>query len=295
MKGDAAEAAGAAGDLDLAVRLNPADASIVQKATNLDTILSPGVGTYGPQFNLTDASGVNNPDKARCDTECRRAVSYGIDAPGIVANIFGGLGVVNRGVNPGMPAADDQEFFDYSTDKCKEHLAKSTWDKSKPLRIIFDNSFAGVLQWTPVMQQNLQACGFNVDLKGMESSAAIAAYNDPLGYEILIMQGGDQGVGPFHQQPYYNCKQENPAVWKWSYPRDCRIDDLFAQARLEPDPAKQQTIFKQISSITNKLIDKTSLWTTQALSFKSKCLVGPTVPKNTRFFINTVKDWYFTC
>jgi len=295
LKGDAAEAAGAAGDLDLAVRLNPADASIVQKASNLDTILSPGVGTYGPQFNLTDASGTYNPDTARCDTECRRAVSYGIDAPGIVKSIFGGLGVVNRGVNPGMPAADDQEFFDYSVDNCKAHLAKSTWDKTKPLRIIFDNSFAGVLQWTPVAQQNLQACGFNVDLKGMESSAAIAAYNDPKGYEILIMQGGDQGVGPFHQQSYYNCKQTTPAVWLYSYLRDCNVDKLFTQARLEADPAKQLTIFKQISSITNKAVDKTSLWTTQALSFKSKCLHGPVVPSNTRFFIANAKDWYFTC
>src|SRR5262249_12692649 len=147
----------------------PADAAVVQKASNLDAILSPGVGTYGPQFNLTDASGTYNPDKARCDTECRKAVSYGIDAPGIVQNIFGGLAQVNRGVNHGMPAADDQEFFDFSTDKCKEHLANSTWDKSKPLRIIFDNSFAGVTQWAPVAQQNLEACGFNVDLKGMES------------------------------------------------------------------------------------------------------------------------------
>ena len=44
---------------------------------------------------------------------------------------------------------------------------------------------------------------------------------------------------------------------------------------------EQQAIFKQISAITNAAVDKTSLWTTQALSFKSKCLQGPIVPKNT--------------
>ena len=285
LKGDAAIAAGEAGELDLSIRLNPADAGRVQKAANLDAILASGVGTYGPQFNLL----------SKCDLSCRKAVSYGIDAPGIIASIFGGLGKTNEGVNPGMPASDDFEFFKFDPDKAKAELQKSSWDKSKTLRIVFDNTFAGVTLWTPVMQQNLEAIGFKVELLGLETTAAIEYYNKITDYEILIMQGGDQGVGPFKQQSYYNCKIDSPQVWK-TYARDCKIDEFFQQAKLEPDATKQLALLKQVSGITNKIVDKTSLWTTKTLNFKSKCLTGPIVSANTREFITSkVWLWSFTC
>ena len=89
-------------------------------------------------------------------------------------SIFGGAGRVNQGVNPGMPAADDQSFYDYDPAKAKADCSKSsTWDKTKPLRIVFDNIVRRRRQlWTPVMQQNLEAIGFKVELHGLETTAA---------------------------------------------------------------------------------------------------------------------------
>src|SRR5206468_9009429 len=104
-------------------------------------------------------------------------------------------GMLNKGVNPGMPAADGQELFDYNPDKAKAELAQSAWDKTKPLRIIFDNTFAGVTLWTPVMQQNLEAIGFKVDLRGLETTAAIAEEDEIADFDIGYMQAGGQGGG----------------------------------------------------------------------------------------------------
>src|SRR4029079_9502080 len=135
----------------------------------------------------------------------------------------------------------------FNVDTAKAHLAKSSWDLSKPLRIIFDNTFAGVTTWTPVMQQNLEAIGFKVDLRGFETTAAIAEYDKIDDYDVTVMQGGDQGVGPFKQAAYYNCHPQklNP-VWK-TYLIDCpNIDDKFAAAKLEPDDAKRLDLYKQI-------------------------------------------------
>jgi hypothetical protein len=143
MAGDAAEAAGAGGTSTCRSASTPPTLRVVQKSSNLDTILSPGVGTYGPQFNLTDAVASTTPTRPAATSSAARP-SASASMRRASSNIFGGLGVVNRGVNPGMPAAPDQVFFDYSADQCKAHLAKSSWDKTKPLRIIFDNSFAGV-------------------------------------------------------------------------------------------------------------------------------------------------------
>src|SRR5262249_17554852 len=157
---------GEAGELDISVRLNPADKERLDKVSTIDVLSTPGVSTFGPQFNLL----------GKCDLHCRRAVSFGIDAPGIIANIYKGNGKLNFGLNPGMPANDGFEKFEYNPDKAKAELAQSSWDKSQPLRIIFDNTFAGVTLWTPVMQQNLEAIGFKVDLRGLETTAAIAEY-----------------------------------------------------------------------------------------------------------------------
>jgi peptide/nickel transport system substrate-binding protein len=283
---DFAIAAGEAGDLDLSVRINPAEKGRLEKSPLLDVLSSTGVGTYGPHFNLKSSA---------CDVACRRAVGYAIDAQGIVDKIYGGAGHINKGVNPGMPAADDQEFFVYDPAKAKQILSTSKWDISKPLRIIFDNSFAGVTLWAPVMQQNLEAVGFKVELTGYESTAAIENYNKLDTYDFYLMQGGSQGAGPFFQLPEYNCKLTTPAVYS-GFLLDCNIDALFVKAGLEPDPAKQNEIFKQISGIINKQVDKISLFTTNALSFKSKKLVGPFIPKQTREYITTteVQTWYFT-
>ena len=284
---DAAIAAGEAGDLELSVRLNPAEKERLEKVAALDTLSTPGVSTYGPLFNLL---------KSKCDLHCRRAVSFAIDAPGIIKNIYKDGGIVNRGVNPGMPAADDQEYFGYDPDKAKAELAQSAWDKSQPLRIIFDTSFAGVKLWTPVMQQNLEAVGFKVELRGLETTAAIAEYDKIDAYDITVMQGGSNGVGWFVYAQSHNCHPEklNPA-WT-TYIIDCaNIDDVFAKAKVEPDDAKRLELTKSVSKFLNTVVDRTSLWTLNALSFKAKCLSGPVVPKNTREFIVGVQNWFFTC
>ena len=111
----------------------------------LDVLSTTGVGTYGPYMNMLTLT----------DVKTRQAIAMAVDAQGIVDSVYGGAGKINRGVLPGMPPADDQPFIDYDPAKAKELLDASTWDKSKPLRIVFDKSFAGVEQWTPIMQQNL--------------------------------------------------------------------------------------------------------------------------------------------
>ena len=111
------------------------------------------------------------------DVKTREAIARGVDAQGIIDSIYNGAGHINKGVLPGMPAADDQVLFDYDPAKAKELLDASSWDKSKPLRIVFDKSFAGVEQWAPIMQQNLEAIGFKVELMGLDTTAAIETYD----------------------------------------------------------------------------------------------------------------------
>ncbi len=281
--GDQAIAQLELGDLDLSVRLNPAEKGRLDNVPTLDVLSTAGVGTYGPYMNLLSLT----------DVKTRKAIAIGVNAQGIIDAVYGGAGRINRGVVPGMPAADDQEFFEYDPVKAKQLLDESTWDKSKPLRIVFDKSFAGVEQWTPIMQQDLEAIGFKVELIGLDTTAAIDFYEKIDQYDVTIAQGGDQGVGPFRSQIYYSCKQEDPPHFK-TYSRNCAIDEGFVAARMEVDPAKRTEIFKGISKLINDEVEKVSWWTTNALSAKSKRLQGVTVPPNTREFIVGVWNWTLT-
>ena len=170
-----------------------------------------GVGTYGPYMNLLSLT----------DVKTREAIARGVDAQGIIDSIYGGAGHINRGVLPGMPAADDQVLFDYDPVKAKELLDASSWDKSKPLRIVFDKSFAGVEQWTPIMQQNLEAIGFKVELMGLDTTAAIEAYDKIDTYDVTIAQGGAQGVGPFAVADLLQLQADRAGP----------LQDLFAELR----------------------------------------------------------------
>jgi len=281
--GDQAIAQLESGDLDLSVRLNPAEKSRLEQVPTLDVLSTSGVGTYGPYMNLLTLT----------DVKTRKAIAMGVDAQGIIDSIYGGAGHINRGVLPGMPAADDQEYFDYNPEKAKQLLDESSWDKSKPLRIVFDKSFAGVEQWTPIMQQNLEAIGFKVELIGLETTAAIEMYDKIDQFDVTIAQGGAQGVGPFESQIYFSCKQTEPAHFQ-TYSRNCAIDEGFVAARKELDPAKRTEIFKGISKLINDEVEKVSWWTTNALSAKVKGLEGVSIPPNTREFIVGVQNWTLT-
>jgi peptide/nickel transport system substrate-binding protein len=281
--GDQAIAQLEAGDLDLSVRLNPAEKGRLETVPTLDVLSSTGVGTYGPYMNLLTLT----------DVKTRKAIATAVNAQGIIDAVYGGAGRINRGVLPGMPPADDQEYFDYDPVKAKQLLDESTWDKSKPLRIVFDKSFAGVEQWTPIMQQDLEAIGFKVELMGLETTAAIEMYDKIDQFDVTIAQGGDQGVGPFRSQIYFSCKQEEPAHFK-TYSRNCAIDEGFVAARKEIDATKRTEIFKGISKLINEEVEKVSWWTTNALSAKSKRLQGVTIPPDTREFIVGVQNWTLT-
>ena len=98
------------GDLDLSVRLNPAEQGRLEKVANLDVLSTSGVGTYGPYMNLLSLT----------DVKTRQAIAMGVDAQGIIDSVYGGAGHINRGVLPGMPPADDQVYFDYDPAKARQ-------------------------------------------------------------------------------------------------------------------------------------------------------------------------------
>ena len=204
---------------------------------------------------------------------------------------------MNRGVLPGMPAADDQEFIDYDQAKATQLFndcnAADNWTKDQPLRIVFDKSFAGVEQWVPIFAQDLEAVGFKTELNGLESTAAIELYNKIDQWESHHRPGRRPGGRPIQDRELLRLRAER-ARGLAGIPEDCSINELYAQARQELDETKRTELFKQISSKINKGFDRVSFWTTNALSAKVKGLEGVQIPPNTREFITRAYKWTLT-
>ena len=188
------------------------------------------------------------------DVKTRKAIAMGVDAQGIIDSVYNGAGHINRGVLPGCRRPMTRALH-YDPAKAKQLLDESTWDKSKPFRIVFDKSFAGVEQWTPIMQQNLQDIGFKVELIGLDTDGRDRDVRQDRQFDVTIAQGGAQGVGPFESQIYFSCKQTEPAHYK-TYSRNCAIDDGFVAARKEIDAEKRTEIFKHISKLINDEVEK---------------------------------------
>ena len=283
MGGDAAVAAVEAGEVHLAVEINPAERERLSGIADLDLISNPGVGNHGFFFNL-----LNVPD-----ARTRKAVGFAIDAQGIVDAVYGGAARLNRGVQPGMPAPADTEFIDYNPERATELLGESDWDVSKPFRIAYDSNAPGLAQYMPIMQQQLEAIGMTVELLPIESAAFIDFWNQIEDWEVVVTYGGDQGVHPLRTQIQYKCNLDTPAYFQ-ARKTDCRIDDMFVQARREPDDAKRQAIFEEITRILSSEGDYISFFTTNTLTAKVKGLSGLVIPSNSREFAVGAEKWTLT-
>lgn len=270
-----------AGELDLAVEVNPAEGPRLAENPALDTISTAGVGNSGLYFNLLNVT----------DPRTRRAVGHAIDAQGIIDGILGGGGRVNRGLHPGMPADDDAAFIDFDPEVARQLLEESDWDPSQTFRIAFDPGASGVSQWLPIVQQQLQDIGMTVELVPVDTAGYIDFWNNVDEWEAVVTgPGGNQGVGPLNSQPQYQCGLDSPAYFQ-ARQTNCAIDEMFVAARAEADDAARDVIFREISDLLLAEADWVSLWTTNNLSVKSKGLSGVNIPANAREFAVGAERW----
>ncbi len=212
-------------------------------------------------------------------------MAYAVNAQGIVDNVFGGAGKVNRGVTAGHAGRRTTRSSSTTTrPRPRSLLDSSAWDKTKPLRIVFDKSFAGVEQWVPVFAQDLEAIGFTTELNGLETTAAIEFYNKIDSWEIIIAQGGDQGVGPFRTQELLQLQADRagrqPGVLQGLQHRRA----LPRQARRELDETKREPRSSSRSrGIMNKAVDPDQLLDDQCAERQvRRRLEGLNIPPNTR-------------
>ncbi len=271
----------AAGELDLTIRVPPAEGPGLANVPGLKQLNVPGVGIFNINFNNT------NTDKA-----LRQAIAYAINRPETIDKVLGGLATLNYTIPPGFKVYDDINKYEFNLDKGKQLLATSKWDVSKTFRLALladDPNFTVV---APAIQQYLQALGLKVELTALPTapySDLIQKTND---FEAFLSFGGSEGVGWYQSGIYYDCAGLGTSQLK--LPKDqCIYTDQFNAARAVVGDA-QDAILHKLALDLNDNLPEIYLWQPNYLHVYSDRLGGGfAIYPNERESFQKILDWTY--
>jgi ABC-type transport system substrate-binding protein len=137
-------------------------------------------------------SGDSSRIVAKNENLCR-AISYAIDAEGIIKGVYSGLASVMHDVAINnvigyLPKWDKEEYFPYSPDKAKKYLAQSGYKGEELTMLCMSNS---TTQRTAQMIQNyLLAVGIKLKLNIVDSALYSVTRFDGSKYDMILVMVG---------------------------------------------------------------------------------------------------------
>jgi peptide/nickel transport system substrate-binding protein len=276
----------AAGELDLTIRVPPAEGPGLASVPGLKQLNVPGVGIFALNFNH------NTTDKA-----FRQAVAYSINRQEIIDSVLGGLATINYTIPPGFNTVpgllDKINHYDYDVEKAKAALAESAWgDKKVRLALLAEDPNFTVT--APALQQAIQdALGVEVELTALPS----APYNELItgtdDWDIFLSFGGSEGVGWYQSQQYYTCPGLGTEQLKLSEEECALYDPLFNEAAAAVGDA-QVEVLTELGLALNENLPELYVWQPNYLHVYSDRLGGGfTIYPNERESFQKILDWTY--
>jgi ABC-type transport system substrate-binding protein len=274
----------AAGELDLVIRVPPAEGPGLANVPGLKQLNVPGVGIFNINFNNT------NTDKA-----LRQAAAYAINRPEIIQQVLGGLATINYTIPPGFKVYDDINKYEYSVDKAKERLAQSTWDLSKTFRLALLAEDPNFTVTAPALKQYLEAIGLKVELTALPTAPYTDLIQKSNDFEAFLSFGGSEGVGWYQSSIYFDCAGLGSSQLKMSADRnECIYTDQFEAAAAVTGDA-QDAILHKLALDLNENLPEIYLWQPNYLHVYSDKLGGGfAIYPNERESFQKILDWTYT-
>jgi ABC-type transport system substrate-binding protein len=274
----------AAGELDLVIRVPPAEGPGLADVPGLKQLNVPGVGIFNINFNNT------NTDKA-----LRQAAAYAINRPEIIQQVLGGLATINYTIPPGFKVYDDINKYEFNIDKAKQLLAQSKWDKSKTFRLALLAEDPNFTVTAPALQQYLQAIGLKVELTALPSAPYTDLIQKSNDFEAFLSFGGSEGVGWYQSSIYFDCAGLGASQLKMSADRnECIYTDQFEAAAAVTGDA-QDAILHKLALDLNENLPEIYLWQPNYLHVYSDKLGGGfAIYPNERESFQKILDWTYT-
>jgi peptide/nickel transport system substrate-binding protein len=259
------------GQADIVEGLGPDEAKLLGSNKNV-TVQNTTSTDSLTLFYRTQTAPMNNP-------KLRQAISYAIDVPTIVKDIYGGYGTVNKAF--GQPNtigyAEDPNFFRYDVAKAKSLLAEAGYPGGNGLPTLEFISVVGnypkAKEFSEFMVRNLADIGIKVDLKMMDATQWADALFKPIGHMIL---GGWLVPTPDRSAWYTSLFRTKGLI---TYASDARVDAAIKAQSEALVPAERAEIVK--TQLQPALVDYAPafpMFTYDVITASSKKVQGLAVP-----------------
>lgn len=272
----------AAGELDLTIRVPPAEGPGLASVPGLKQLNVPGVGIFNINFNNTNV-----------DKPLRQAIAYAINRPEAIEKVLGGRATLNYTIPPGFKVYDDINKYDFDLTKAKALLATSKWDLSKTFRLALLADDPNFTVTAPALQQYLQALGLKVELTALPTAPYTDLIQKSNDFEAFLSFGGSEGVGWYQSGIYYDCAGLGTSQLK--LPKDqCIYSDQFKAAQAAVGDA-QDAILHKLALDLNENLPEIYLWQPNYLHvYTDKLGGGFAIYPNERESFQKILDWTYT-
>jgi peptide/nickel transport system substrate-binding protein len=272
----------AAGELDLVIRVPPAEGPGLANVAGLKQLNVPGVGIFNINFNNT------NTDKA-----LRQAIAYAINRPEAIEKVLGGLATINYTIPPGFKVYDDINKYEFDLAKGKELLSQSSWDVNKTFRLALLAEDPNFTVTAPALQQYLQALGLKVELTALPTAPYTDLIQKSNDFEAFLSFGGSEGVGWYQSSIYFDCAGLGTSQLK--LPKDqCIYTPQFEAAAAVTGDAQDQILHKLALDL-NENLPEIYLWQPNYLHVYSEKLGGGfAIYPNERESFQKILDWTYS-
>lgn len=271
----------AAGELDLTIRVPPAEGPGLASVPGLKQLNVPGVGIFNINFNNTNV-----------DKPLRQAIAYAINRPEAIEKVLGGRATLNYTIPPGFKVYDDINKYDFDLTKAKALLATSKWDLSKTFRLALLADDPNFTVTAPALQQYLQALGLKVELTALPTAPYTDLIQKSNDFEAFLSFGGSEGVGWYQSGIYYDCAGLGTSQLK--LPKDqCIYSDQFKAAQAAVGDA-QDAILHKLALDLNENLPEIYLWQPNYLHvYTDKLGGGFAIYPNERESFQKILDWTY--
>lgn len=207
-----------AGEIDcttLGSALSYGDYQLAKENQNLNTYEAPGFGNNHILIN-----------NQTMDQNVRLAMDCAIDKQTIIDGVlYGYARPAISAIVPENPYRDENVTGNpYDVELAKEYLSKSSYDASRPVRLILSASNTLGQQMAVLVQQNLAAIGLNVSIEtydGTTVSSMLFAGD----YDISLMQSASNPFEPSESRFYFGVGSTG-----WLNMPDSNWTDLYDEA-----------------------------------------------------------------
>jgi ABC-type transport system substrate-binding protein len=149
--------------------------------------------TYGVPDNLSLLIFCNCSDgRLTSNVDLRTAIFYSINAETILQSVYNGNGTTQHSMSPAWGTGyvdsveDEDNYYNYSTDKAKEYLEKAGYNGEE--LVILTEATGNVANSAQLVQSFLSAVGIKSRISSVDSTILAATYADPDTWDILLTQ-----------------------------------------------------------------------------------------------------------